>query len=207
MWGLPPDAQVDYEAALAAVHPEDRARLEAAIARCSDAAGDGVYAVAYRVIGIGDGVERWIASRGQTSFDDGKPVGFLGVALDITERKHTEQQLRESESRLAAILEQLPVGVGLFDCEGRIQQSNKVLRRFVSDRIPSRDPGAATRWRDFQADGSLLPASGYPGARRSAEKRSSLASISFTPQRLARRPGCASAPRPFAPETAGSRVP
>jgi two-component sensor histidine kinase len=148
------------------VHPEDRARLEAAIARCADPEGDGVCDIDFRVIGIGDGVERWIATRGQTSFDEGKPVGFLGIALDITGRKRTEEALRDSESRLAAILEQLPVGVGLFDRDGRLQQSNTMLRRFVGgDRIPSRDPGAATRWRAFQADGSLLPASEYAGAR------------------------------------------
>jgi PAS domain S-box-containing protein len=98
MWGLPPDAQVDYDAALAAVHPEDRARVEAAIARCVDREGAGVCDIDFRVIGIGDGVERWIATRGQTSFDEGKPVGFLGIALDITGRKRTEEALRDSES-------------------------------------------------------------------------------------------------------------
>jgi PAS domain S-box-containing protein len=166
MWSLPPEAPVDYDAAVAAVHPEDRARVEAAIAGCADPKGDGVYDIDYRVIGIGDGVERWIATHGQTSFNNGKPIAFLGVALDIIERKHTEQALRDSESRLAAILEQLPVGVGLFDCEGRIQQSNKVLRRFIpGDLIASRDPEAVTSWRAFQADGSLLPTSEYPGAR------------------------------------------
>jgi PAS domain-containing protein len=193
---------------LAAVHPEDRVRVEAAIARSIDPEGDGVYEIDHRMVGIADGVERWVATRGQTSFDNGEPVGLLGVALDITGRKRIEEALRDSESRLAAILEQLPVGVGLFDCEGRIQQSNTVLRRFIrGDLIASRDPHADRRWRAFQADGSLLPTSEYPGARALRGKRSSLALISFTRQRRDRRPGSASAPRPFAPETAGSRVP
>src|SRR3954447_6029332 len=56
MWGLPPDARVDHDVFLSAIHPEDRPRVEAAIARCTDPAGDGVYALEYRVIGIGDGV-------------------------------------------------------------------------------------------------------------------------------------------------------
>ena len=166
MWGLPPEAHVDYETVLAAVHPEDRARVEAAIARCADPQGDGIYDIEYRVIGLGDGIERWVATRGQTSFDQGTPVGFHGIALDVTERKRADEALRHSEARLAAILEQLPVGVGLFDCDGRLRQSNSVLRRYIAgDRIPSRDPGATTRWRAFQDDGSLLPSSDYPGAR------------------------------------------
>lgn len=41
----------------------------------------------------GDGVERWVATRGETCFKNGKPASFLGVALDITERKMIEQGL------------------------------------------------------------------------------------------------------------------
>ena len=35
MWGLPPDAHVDHEVFLSGIHPEDRPRVEAAIAHCS----------------------------------------------------------------------------------------------------------------------------------------------------------------------------
>jgi two-component system CheB/CheR fusion protein len=91
MWGLPPDMPVDFQLFYAGVHPDDRARVESAIRACADPAGDGIYDLEYRVIGIGDGVERWVATRGQTTFDGAVPVGFLGVALDITARKRAEQ--------------------------------------------------------------------------------------------------------------------
>lgn len=42
MWGLPPEADVDYEMAIAAVHPDDRMHVEAAIAKCADPRGDGI---------------------------------------------------------------------------------------------------------------------------------------------------------------------
>ncbi len=99
MWGLPPKAHVDMDIFLGAIHPDDRPRVVAAIAHCRDPRGDGVYAIAYRVIGIEDGVERWVSTHGQTVFDAGRPVGFIGAALDITARKRAEEDLRESEER------------------------------------------------------------------------------------------------------------
>jgi PAS domain S-box-containing protein len=101
MWGLPPEAHVDEEVWRSGIHPEERPRVEAAVARCLDPEGDGLYHIEYRVIGIGDGVERWISTQGRTTFQNGRPVGFVGVALDVTDRKRAETALRESESRLA----------------------------------------------------------------------------------------------------------
>ncbi|QCO03343.1 response regulator (plasmid) [Azospirillum argentinense] len=99
MWGLPPEAHVDVDIFLGAIHPDDRPRVEAAIAHCLDPRGDGVYAIEYRVIGIEDGLERWVSTHGQTVFDAGRPLGFIGAALDITARKRAEDGLRESEER------------------------------------------------------------------------------------------------------------
>jgi signal transduction histidine kinase len=59
-----------------------------------------VYDIEYRVIGKTDGVERWIATRGQTGFKNGMPVAFYGVALDVTNRKRIEKSLeRRVEAR------------------------------------------------------------------------------------------------------------
>jgi PAS domain S-box-containing protein len=105
MWGLPPDAEIDYDIWRGAVHPEDLARVDAAVAGCVDPAGDGVYDIEYRVIGITDGVQRWIASYGQTFFEGERPVAFVGAAQDITERKRAEQASRDSERRFRMFAE------------------------------------------------------------------------------------------------------
>jgi PAS domain S-box-containing protein len=104
MWGISPDAAVDWEVVRTRINPEDLPRVDAAIAACIRPEGDGIYDIEYRVIGQ-DGLERWIATRGQTGFENGRPVSFLGVAIDITARKSVEgrleQLLRERSSELA----------------------------------------------------------------------------------------------------------
>ena len=100
MWGLPAGAPVDYDVWRSCVHPDDLARVEAAIQRCTDPRGDGVYDIEYRFIGKMGGVERWIATRGQTNFEKDVPVSFFGVALEVTERKRIEGRLeRRVEER------------------------------------------------------------------------------------------------------------
>jgi len=100
MWGLPPGAKVDYEVFIAGVHPDDRMRVEATIAKCADPQGGGTYDIEYRVRGIGDGVERWIATRGQTYFEHRMATAFFGVARDITEQKKSEAELQSLNETL-----------------------------------------------------------------------------------------------------------
>lgn len=165
MWGLSPDTPVSLDVWMSGIHPEDRARVEAALAHCVDPAGDGVYHIDYRVIGIEDGVERWVSTHGRTTFENGRPVCFTGAALEITERKRAEAALRESEARLSAILDQLPVGVGLADREGNITLGNQMLRQYTLVNIPSRSPKQAGHWRAYTPEGRPLSPSDYPGAR------------------------------------------
>jgi PAS domain S-box-containing protein len=163
MWGLPPGAHVDIDVFFAGLHPQDRPRIEAAIAACIDPAGDGVYSIEYRVVGIEDGAERWVSTYGQTSFENGRPVAFIGAALDITKRKKAEERLRQSEAYLSAILQQLPVGVGVFDVNGRLALGNEAFQRYVGDEMASR--AAPPRWRSFRQDGSTVPQAAYPTER------------------------------------------
>ncbi|MEA3003917.1 MAG: two-component system, LuxR family, sensor kinase FixL [Sphingomonadales bacterium] len=104
MWGIPPDGAVDWEIMRGLINAEDLPRVDAAIAGCIRPEGDGIYDIEYRVTGQ-DGVERWIATRGQTRFEDSRPVSFLGVAIDVTARKSVESRLeqlvRERSSELA----------------------------------------------------------------------------------------------------------
>ncbi len=107
MWGLPSGAMVDYPMWRAAIHPDDVGFVDEAVRRSIDPTTEGVYDVEYRVIGLGDGIERWVATRGLTSFAGGKAVWFCGVAIDITERKRTERMLEQRVQARTRELESL----------------------------------------------------------------------------------------------------
>ncbi|GJD53327.1 Sensor histidine kinase RcsC [Methylobacterium crusticola] len=100
LFGLPPDAPVAYATFLAGCHPDDRARMDAAVAAATDPSGSGRVVEEYRTIGLADGVERWIVTQGQATFEAGLCVRFIGVVMDITDRKRAEAALRESRDRL-----------------------------------------------------------------------------------------------------------
>jgi PAS domain S-box-containing protein len=105
MWGLPPEAELPLALARSAIHPDDRPRVDAAVARALDPAGDGTYQAEFRVVGIEDGVERSVSAYGQATFANGRPVGLIGAVLDITERNRAQACLRESEERFRQFTE------------------------------------------------------------------------------------------------------
>ena len=103
-----------------------------------------------------DGEIVWLLSCGHAKRSD--PSRVVGVSFDITEQKRTESALRESESRLSAILNQVPGAIGLFDDEGKFLLRAGPLGGLWDDVIPSRDPASIRRWRGFDAKGGPLPA-------------------------------------------------
>ncbi|BCA53325.1 hypothetical protein W02_04650 [Nitrospira sp. KM1] len=126
MWGISPDVPVNHEMFLSSVHAGDRVQLEGQLARSIAPASDGILSSEFRVIGINDGVERWISVRGQAWFDDvGYAAGFVGTAQDITSRKHQQRDLEVSEARFRAIVSQATAGVTLVDLSGKFIFSNK----------------------------------------------------------------------------------
>ena len=94
-------------------------------------------------------------------------IWWTAVSLNRTDRERhlASTALRHSEARLTALLEQLPVGIGLTDREGRFVVSNSVLKSFVGDRIPALDARESRRWRGWDEEGRLLDPSEWPGVR------------------------------------------
>lgn len=63
--------------------------------------------------------------------EHGEVLGVIGAAMDITERRQTEQVIFESEARFRAIFEQTDAGIKLVAPDGRILDSNPALRAML----------------------------------------------------------------------------
>jgi two-component system CheB/CheR fusion protein len=88
-----------YDAFRALIHPDDRDRVEKAIARSVEARAP--YEAEFRILGA-DGKERWTDARGQVVEDGlGRPVRMVGVGIDVTRQKRLEEELRRQADRLA----------------------------------------------------------------------------------------------------------
>jgi len=84
----PSDVQPTYEGFLAAVHPDDRAAVDAAYQQSLRTREQ--YSSEHRVL-LHDGREKWVHERCATSFDAaGRPLRSLGTVQDITDRKLAE---------------------------------------------------------------------------------------------------------------------
>jgi len=102
MAGLPAQAEVNHNVFLSGLHPEDRPKVEKAIANALDPKSGGSYRIEYRTVGLRDKRERWISSRGQAIFDETthRPLRFIGVSLDMTERRRREEALAKTTAEL-----------------------------------------------------------------------------------------------------------
>lgn len=98
MWGLPPGAEVNMEVFERGIHPEDLPRVRHAITGSIDPAGSGRYDLEYRVIGREDRLVRHVITSGQATFAQGRAVGFIGAAIDVTEQRCNEAAVRASEA-------------------------------------------------------------------------------------------------------------
>ena len=84
---------------LAVVHPEDRARARAAWAGA--VAGGGDYEVEYRIRRGSDGSHRWFLVRGAPLRGaDGRVERWIGVGIDIDDRRRAEEALRRRSRKL-----------------------------------------------------------------------------------------------------------
>jgi diguanylate cyclase (GGDEF)-like protein/PAS domain S-box-containing protein len=113
-----------------------------------------------------DGEIVWAYTRAEPQYDhDGKPVGYIGTVVDITESKRSEEALRQSEYRLRRVLETLPVGVSIIDAAGDLILGNDAGRKIwasahADDTEPLHNPKG---W--WLNSGNQIASSDWPATR------------------------------------------
>ncbi|MBV9248542.1 MAG: PAS domain S-box protein [Acetobacteraceae bacterium] len=126
MFGLPPDAHITFRKFMHAVHPDDRARVQAAVEAALES--EPGYDIEFRAIWRGGSVH-WVRSKGNVVRDpkSGQVRLFQGLAIDIDRQKNAEQELREREREYRATFEQAAVGMGHVALDGRWLRANERL--------------------------------------------------------------------------------
>jgi PAS domain S-box-containing protein len=99
IFGTDPTEKVSPVLLSGLVHPDDWPKVESAMQEAVNRVED--YTVEYRFTRR-DGEERWLISKARVERDPaGKPLRFVGIAQDITDRKTAEQALQLSQANLA----------------------------------------------------------------------------------------------------------
>jgi PAS domain S-box-containing protein len=106
LYGLEPHCyEPTYETWRQTVHPDDREKVEQVV---QEAATRAIELNAEWRVQDRDGSLRWLMSRGRPLHDtEGRPTRFIGIVMDITERKKMEEDLKHRTLELEAANKEL----------------------------------------------------------------------------------------------------
>ena len=104
------------------VHPDDWPTVKLAIERAHES---GDVDAEYRVIHK-DGTVHWLRAKGRMFFDaEGRPERMVGFMLDVTDRRHAEEELRASEKRFRTFVDHATDAFFLLDKQLRVVDVNR----------------------------------------------------------------------------------
>jgi PAS domain S-box-containing protein len=123
MLGYSPEEDISHpEHWLEIIHPEDRERVLAEDDRTDETLEP--FKVEYRVFAK-DGRVLWMRDEAVMVRDEeGNPLYWIGVQLDITEQKLAQEELRSSEARFRSVVESMGEGLLITDADDVITYAN-----------------------------------------------------------------------------------
>jgi PAS domain S-box-containing protein len=153
LYGLDPATPATYDNWLASVVATDRQNADNAV-RTALAQQQTYLDFEFRSIHPTQGI-RWFGSRSQIFYDDrGYPLRAIGISIDITDRKQTEEALRQSEQRFRNMADNAPMMVWVTDATG---YCNYLSRSWYEFSGQSETEGLGFGWLDatHPEDGEL----------------------------------------------------
>lgn len=111
------------------IHPDDLEMVREA-QRLAHETGS-YYDVQHRIVRP-DGVVRWVRERARVEHtDDGIPLRFLGVTMDITKDRLQEEALRASEADFKGAFESAAIGTVIAGLDGAVRRTNGAVTRIL----------------------------------------------------------------------------
>lgn len=173
VFGLPPEHLLRMEQCIALIHPEDQANVASDFRSCIREGRE--LDSEFRTVWPDHSVH-WITCRGRVFYDHrGRPGRMIGISIDVTARKVTEQALRESDDRFRQAQRSASIGAYDWNVEsGAITWSEELpsLRGLVPNgrfeswmqlvhpddrhRIKAHFRQAVRQQREFEIQGRLL---------------------------------------------------
>ncbi|APR87174.1 RsbR, positive regulator of sigma-B [Minicystis rosea] len=139
------------------VLPEDRARMQAAVAQCVQNGAPLSIAIRMR---RRDGSIRWIETHANVEREPDGMLLWYGQVLDVTERKDLEKSLADSEmareradSLYGQVLDALPLAVSVLTPTGEFLVMNPANRRLLTGFSHEQTDGTPGAYRSYLADG------------------------------------------------------
>ena len=134
MLGFPPEKFTCYKDFMDLVHPEDYDPVMNAMRKHLDGLTD-KYEVEYRIL-TASGSYKWFYDTGSVvnSDPEGKPLNVIGLVMDISIRKQTDEMFAASEARLHTLLQTIPDLIWLKDTNGVYLSCNTMFEHFFGAR-------------------------------------------------------------------------
>lgn len=133
---LPQESPVNYEFFMEHVHPDDRARSDAAFTDSMSKGTDG-YEIEYRIIREPNSEVRYVYEKCEhVKNAAGQVILSRGMVQDITQRKQAENELKKINEQFINLFEEAPLGIALIDSlTGHIDKVNSMFSK-IAGRTP-----------------------------------------------------------------------
>jgi PAS domain S-box-containing protein len=109
------------------IHPEDTSDAQN-ILKQSIESGEGIVELRFR---HKDGTYQWNEIKGRKFINNEGEQNYLLISRDISERKLTEQKLKESEEKYRALIKTSPNLIYIFDHECTIIECNQLAEKYL----------------------------------------------------------------------------
>ncbi|MBI4632745.1 MAG: PAS domain S-box protein [Deltaproteobacteria bacterium] len=125
----PREFGASYDAFLNTIHPDDREEVGRAYAESLK--NRTPYEISHRLL-MKDGRIKWVNEGCRTEYDiQGNPLKSFGIVQDITERKQTEETLKETSEYLNNLIEYANAPIIVWDAKLRITRFNQAFERIT----------------------------------------------------------------------------